>query len=77
LNDIVDHYQPSSCPGEVTLFHASIQPENIVPDSTLGWKNYVSGELKIVEVTGTHNSMMKEPHLSILVQAIQSEMQNL
>jgi thioesterase domain-containing protein len=75
LNEIVDHYQPASCPGTVTLFQASIQPENIVPDPSLGWKDYVTGELKIVEVTGTHNSMMKEPHLSILVQAIQSELQ--
>jgi aspartate racemase len=77
LNEIVDHYQPTICPGEITLFRASIQPENIIPDSALGWKDYVSGKLKIINVVGTHNSMMKEPHLNIIVQAIQSELQRI
>ncbi|MBI5950957.1 MAG: amino acid adenylation domain-containing protein [Chloroflexi bacterium] len=74
LNAIVDNYQPRYCPGKVTLFRAGVQPENIVPDPFLGWKDYVSEDLKIVEVPGTHNSIIKEPHLSFLVEAIEAEL---
>jgi aspartate racemase len=77
LNDTVDNYIPPACPGSVTLFRASLQPENIVIDPSLGWKDYVSGELKIIDITGTHNTIMKEPHLNILVQAIQDELQKI
>ncbi len=62
------------CPGTVTLFRASIQPENIISDPLLGWKDHVAGEIKVINVTGTHNSMIKEPHLSILVKAIEAEL---
>jgi thioesterase domain-containing protein/acyl carrier protein len=75
LNTIVDNYHPQFCPGDVTLFRASTQPENIVADPLLGWKDYVSKDVKIIEIPGTHNSMIKDPHLSILVRAIESELQ--
>lgn len=74
LNDMVDSYKPQVCPGTVTLFRASIQPENIISDPLLGWKDHVAGEIKVINVTGTHNSMIKEPHLSILVKAIEAEL---
>lgn len=58
-------------PGEVVLFHARTQPEGVKPDRTLGWGRLVSGGIKIVEVTGTHNSIMKhEQHVAQLVRKI-------
>ena len=62
LNDTIDYYIPPTCP--------KIDP-------SLGWKDYVSGELKISNITDTHNTIMKEPHLNILLQAIQSELQKI
>ena len=57
--------------GHATLFHALTQPEGIQPDRTLGWGGMVAGDLKIVEVTGTHNSIMAhEPHVAELVRKI-------
>jgi amino acid adenylation domain-containing protein len=73
LNEMVDKHQPRVCPGSITLFRASVQPENTVPDPWLGWKKYVSGDINIVEITGTHNSIVKDPHLSNLIQAIENE----
>ena len=59
---------------EIVLVRAGVQPENIVPDPFLGRKDYVSEDLKIVEIPGTHNSIIKEPHLSFLVEAIEAEL---
>jgi thioesterase domain-containing protein/acyl carrier protein len=57
--------------GDVVLFHALTQPEGIRPDRTLGWAQLVTGGIKIVEVTGTHNSiMMHEQHVAELVHKI-------
>jgi amino acid adenylation domain-containing protein len=57
--------------GETILFHASSQPEGIRPDRTLGWAKLIRGNLKIIDVTGTHNSiMMYEPHVAELVRKI-------
>jgi amino acid adenylation domain-containing protein len=65
-------------PGEATLFHASSQPEGIKPDRTLGWAELITGELKIIDVTGTHNSvMMHEPHVAELVRKIDNSLMHL
>jgi thioesterase domain-containing protein/acyl carrier protein len=65
-------------PGDVILFHALTQPDGIRPDRTLGWGNLVTGSLKIVDVAGTHHSiMMHEPHVSALVQRINDHLQHL
>lgn len=77
LNEIVDDYRPAPYNGIVTLFRASIQPENIIPDPNLGWADYVSGQLRIIDVEGTHNSIMGEPHLGLLIQALWNELMRL
>ena len=57
--------------GDVILFHALTQPEGIQPDRTLGWGERVTGDLRIVDVVGTHNSIMThEPHVAELVRKI-------
>jgi thioesterase domain-containing protein len=58
-------------PGNVILFHALSQPEGVRPDRTLGWANLIAGDLKIVDIIGTHNSiMMHEPHVAELVRKL-------
>jgi amino acid adenylation domain-containing protein len=57
--------------GDAILFHASSQPEGIKPDRTLGWAGMITGDLKIVDIAGTHNSIMSHaPHIAELVQKI-------
>jgi amino acid adenylation domain-containing protein len=65
-------------PGEAVLFHALTQPEGVKPDPALGWANLITGDLKIVDVTGTHNSiMMYEAHVADLVRMIDHHLQHL
>jgi amino acid adenylation domain-containing protein len=64
--------------GDATLFRAATQPSGIVPDPTLGWGQRIAGELKIVNVTGTHNSiMMHEPHVAALIRTLDSHLTRL
>ena len=64
--------------GEVILFHAASQPDGIRTDRTLGWASMITGELKIVDVSGTHNSiMMHEPHVAELVRKIDEHLARL
>jgi amino acid adenylation domain-containing protein len=64
--------------GEVVLFHASSQPEGIKSDRTLGWAGLVTAAIKIVDVPGTHHSiMMHEPHVAELVRKIDEHLRHL
>ncbi len=74
LNRAAEAYHPRPYPGPVTVFRASIQPEGIEPDPSLGWRAYVSGDLTLYATPGTHNSIMKEPHLSSLIAQIEAHL---
>ncbi len=64
--------------GDAVLFHASSQPEGIKPDRSLGWADMITGDLKIVDVAGTHNSIMSHaPHIAGLVQKIDDHLRQL
>jgi aspartate racemase len=57
--------------GNAVLFRALTHPEGIKPDPTLGWGELITGGLKIIDVVGTHNSiMMHEAHTAGLVRKI-------
>jgi len=65
-------------PGDVVLFHASSQPQGIKRDRTLGWAKLITGELKIVDILGTHNSiMMHEPHVAGLVRKMDEHLRQI
>lgn len=76
IADLIDqaalHYPKGrTYPGEVTIFRAATQPDGIKPDPSLGWAQLALGNLKILDVPGTHNSvMMHEPHVAHLVRQI-------
>ena len=80
---LIDHAAQSYPPGrtylgEAVLFHALTQPEGIRPDPTLGWADLITGDLKIVDINGTHNSiMMHEPHVADLVRMIDNHLRQL
>jgi len=54
---------PQVYPGKLTLFRAEHQPLGIYPDPTLGWGDFISGELEIHEVPGHHGSIVAEPYV--------------
>ena len=64
--------------GDVVLFRASLQPKGIKPDRTLGWGELIKGDLKIVDVVGTHHSIiMHAPHVAELVRKIDAQLRQL
>jgi thioesterase domain-containing protein len=77
LNQAADAYRPQRYPGPLTIFRASIQPEGIEPDPSLGWREYADGMLTVHDTPGTHNSILKEPHLSGLITQLESHLNSL
>jgi len=63
-------YKPKPYSGKVTLFRASHQPLGIYPDPTLGWKEFVVGELETHEVPGHHGSIVTEPYVGSLAKQL-------
>lgn len=71
-------YDPAPLEGDVLVFRAGIQPENIRPDPTLGWGLIVRGKLSIIDVEGTHNSIFaNEPHVAALVKKIEAHLDDI
>jgi hypothetical protein len=65
-------------PGTVVLCHALTQPAGIKPDPTLGWGHPVTGDLKIIDVSGTHNSiLLHDLHVAELVHKISDHLSQL
>ena len=62
----------------VGLLDASSPPEGNEPDSSLGWANLITGGLKIVDILGTHNSIMRpEPHVAGLVRKMDEHLRQI
>jgi thioesterase domain-containing protein len=64
-------YSPAPYPGRITLFRAQRQPRGVT-DPYLGWGSVASGGVEVVEVPGTHVSIMSEPRLSALGDALRA-----
>jgi aspartate racemase len=69
-----DAYRPAPYPGRVYIFHAAVQPRDIVDDRTLGWGKYVQGHIHCEEVPGDHESIFQLPHVITLAQALQKRL---
>jgi thioesterase domain-containing protein len=63
-------YRPKPYPERVTLFRASKQPLEIVPDPTMGWGAVVDGQLEIHEIPAHHQNIMIEPSVRVLAQQL-------
>jgi acyl transferase domain-containing protein/thioesterase domain-containing protein len=65
-----DRYQPKRYEGKVTLFRArEIQQVYRYVGPKLGWDAYIPS-LEIVEVPGTHDSLVLEPNVQVLTQQL-------
>ena len=63
-SEAISRYRPQPYAGHVTLFRATDQAlsRNKVIDPTLGWREMVTGELEIYQVSGTHLGMLSDPN---------------
>ncbi|BAY24658.1 amino acid adenylation domain protein [Calothrix sp. NIES-2100] len=68
-------YEKQPYPGKVTVFRAR-EKHLMAPDSTLVWVEFFSimdaEDIKIVDVSGTHYTLILEPHLQVLAARLKS-----
>jgi thioesterase domain-containing protein len=63
-------YQVKPYPGELTLFRARHGSPRIHAEPLGGWEGVARGGVNVIEVPGTHNSMLEEPNVRALGEAI-------
>ncbi len=63
-------YEVKPYPGRVTLFRARHGSPRIHSDPRGGWGDVALGGVDVIEVPGTHNGMLEQPHVTTLGEAI-------
>jgi thioesterase domain-containing protein/acyl carrier protein len=69
--DAQSRYTPATYDGDVVLFRAAqAETQYLAAGATLGWDEHVRGAIQVVEVTGSHFTMMSEPGVSQLIEGL-------
>ncbi len=68
-----ERYRPGPYCGRVALFRADEHPLHIDPDGAMGWRRFARGDLRVIDVPGDHLTMLEEPHVQALSQALVRE----
>jgi thioesterase domain-containing protein/acyl carrier protein len=69
--DAQSRYTPPAYDGDIVLFRAmQAETQYLAAGRTLGWERHVHGAIRIVEVAGSHFTMMSEPGVSQLVEGL-------
>lgn len=63
-------YQPLPYDGDLVLFRSQQQPPGAVYQETLGWDSVVRGKITVIELPGMHATMIAEPRVRHLVEAL-------
>lgn len=63
-------YIPTVYPGQVTLFRCSNKIPGHYYEPDLGWGGLATGGVQIVEVPGSHHSLLMEPHVRTLAEQL-------
>ncbi len=69
-------YRPQRYGGRMTVFRANdgiLQPQDGVA-ADFGWAPIAGGGLDVVEVPGAHFTMLAEPHVEVLADALRFSM---
>jgi thioesterase domain-containing protein/acyl carrier protein len=69
-----DQYVPRSFAGKVTLFRVRRQPLNRIRDPQLGWGRLAEGGVDIRLVPGTHSTVLSEPNVRGLAEALKDHL---
>jgi amino acid adenylation domain-containing protein len=64
------NYRPRPYPGKVTLFRAMERASGLEADVFLGWDRLALGGMEVHEIPGTHVTMLKEPGVRVLAEAL-------
>jgi amino acid adenylation domain-containing protein len=65
----LDSYRSAPYEGKIILFNAIERDPGILPDPNYGWTG-LANEIEIYEVAGNHDTMLAEPNVSSLAEAI-------
>ena len=65
-------YQPQVYSGQATLFWSNYQSQYIDLHPQLGWDELIVGGIETCHLPGDHISLMKEPHVQVLAQKLQT-----
>ena len=65
-------YKPAPYEGDVLLLLArnAFRPAGFVVDKSLGWENFVKGNLTICQLPGDHVDVLQEPNVCIVAETI-------
>ncbi|HUR90146.1 MAG TPA: SDR family NAD(P)-dependent oxidoreductase [Ramlibacter sp.] len=68
-------YTPQPYDGKVVLFRAvQAETQYLAAGPALGWEEYIRGAVRVIEVPGSHFSMMSEPGVTQLVEGLRVEL---
>jgi len=68
-------YTPQAYEGDVVLFKAAqAETQYLAAGNTLGWEGHVRGAIRVVDIPGSHFSMMSEPGVTQLVEGLRVEL---
>jgi thioesterase domain-containing protein len=73
----VRKYHPRSYPGAVTLFRATDRRVTGTYSRTLGWRRLAQGGIRVIDVPGTHSTVLKpgsEPPMAAKLRACLDEL---
>jgi thioesterase domain-containing protein/acyl carrier protein len=69
-------YTPAPYDGDVVLFRAmQAETQYLAAGPTLGWEQHVRGAISVVEIAGSHFTMMSEPGVSQLVDGLRQALE--
>ena len=63
-------FQPRIYPGRISVFRVSRQPRNRISDSKLGWGRLAAGGVDVRVIPGTHETLLREPHVRALAHVL-------
>ena len=68
-------YTPAPYDGSVVIFRAALaEMQFLAAGRALGWEEHVRGPLRVVEIAGSHFTMMSEPGVSQLIDGLRIEL---
>ena len=76
FHTLIRKYQPRSYPGNVLLIRTPARFQEPAPNPTLGWNKVVTGEIDVKFVTGSHETLLDEPHVHSLITLLSSYLSN-
>jgi len=65
------NYIPQTYDGDASLFRAKDELCSY-SDPTLGWGELIKGRLEILEISGDHDTILREPHIGMLARVLNS-----